>query len=1101
MFHIQSLGGVAVRDDRQEAVHLRSRKHLALLLYLAAGTKRVLTREYLASLLWSTDLQRARHSLSQAIYDLRRNLNGALLRGPGDAVRLDTGRISFDAAELERAVKKGDLALAVELYRGPFAENLADAGTADFERWVEGERHRYARMGELVLRRYVRECNEAGSWGEMCVAALKLVRMSALDEEAHRALMRGLWMHGDATSAMRHFEEVAPALESELPDGISEETRDLVQRIRSVPVPRTGPAPFVDREPPFMGREKEFEFLRSAVSAMGQSPTTAVIVLGEAGIGKTRLLRELAPALILDQVRILESRCYPAEAELPYGPVVEGIRPIASEVARTVGSDSDRFTRLGYLLPEFEHLSRPHEEGVDPAAWRRRLYEEVANFVRRACSTSPLVWMIEDVQWIDATSASLLHYITRRLEGDPFLLVASMRVGRDEELPSSLPVSAPGSNDLTKTLRLTALSEDHIRRIVLHLRPDAERHRAVELAQHLSEGNPSLAIEVFRAAVDSLEWAEEAHEWGPLTDSRLRRVLSVRFEGLSRSSLRVLKAIAILERHATPAAVAAVAAESLSGAADHSAELYERGLIQDAEGSVEFANDVIREYVYADMSSLERAAMHLGAARYLAGDPNAGAGTLARHYHLGGDRARTHKYSMKAAQEAEESGGHSEAAAMATLALNTATSRDRRLTALNLLAAAELGSAQLTAAKDHFEQILRLDPEMSLERRIEVKLRIVQTLAERSQWSRGRELLQEVAAEVDRIEDPSNQLLSRSEALYWSLKIAIRQNDSITASRVAEAARAIKGRTLRDGSLTPDARASALLCMAAYSAFFESSKKAMGLLAEADEDLRRLSPSLSERIHLFKGMIHLRMARWDQGEYQIRQALAIADRRRDVVQLSSLWNNLACCSLEQGDWDSFNERISKAQSIHIELPDPLDAALPLTLNQANALFYQGRPRDAGNLYDEALEIATTVGSQEFFPELLACKGLVSLQTGNSTEVKRVWSDLQVIDDAHLGGSQERFKLPWFRAFVLRQADEKKALEQLIKTTRAQEPLDIPSHLKLAWLGFLLFGTEAMVDYGFSRQAVRERMQSLGLAWFAGFSQRWLRVTASKKLWG
>ena len=74
MFVIQSLGGVRIHNSSGDTIRLRSRKHLALLVYLAASGRRVYTRDSLARLLWETSLDRARHSLSQAIYDLRRNL-------------------------------------------------------------------------------------------------------------------------------------------------------------------------------------------------------------------------------------------------------------------------------------------------------------------------------------------------------------------------------------------------------------------------------------------------------------------------------------------------------------------------------------------------------------------------------------------------------------------------------------------------------------------------------------------------------------------------------------------------------------------------------------------------------------------------------------------------------------------------------------------------------------------------------------------------------------------------------------------------------------------------------------------------------------------
>ncbi|MDP2483930.1 MAG: AAA family ATPase, partial [Candidatus Palauibacterales bacterium] len=494
MFVIQGLGGVQIQDASGRTIRLRSRKHVALLLYLAAAGRRIYTRDSLARLLWDTPLDRARHSLSQAVYDIRRHLPGAVGSATGDAVQLDTSTFRLDSQEFEQALKVGELSRAVDLYRGPFADNLAGAATEDFERWLEAERVRLARLGEMALRRYVRQCDESGRWGEMCVAALRLVKLSLLDEEAHRALMRGLWMHGDAASAIRHYQEVVAPLDKELPGGISSETVLLAQRIRSTPAPE----PWVDNlgelQTPFLGRGEEMEILRTAVREISVGPLTALLVSGEAGIGKTRLVSEFTRSVALENVRLLESRCYPAEADVPYGPVIDGLRPIAAALSRRPESELETFTRVGHLLPEFEHLTRDGEERIDPAAWRRRLYEEVTGLVRLALQDEPIVWVIEDVQWMDATSTSLLHYMTRRLEGHPFLLIATLRVARGADLPEALPLSPPDVSDLSGELRLVPLSTDEIGEILDRTTTDPGHKPAMQLAQRLAGGNPFFAL-------------------------------------------------------------------------------------------------------------------------------------------------------------------------------------------------------------------------------------------------------------------------------------------------------------------------------------------------------------------------------------------------------------------------------------------------------------------------------------------------------------------------------------------------------------------------------------------------------------------------------
>ncbi|MEJ2548386.1 MAG: BTAD domain-containing putative transcriptional regulator, partial [Gemmatimonadota bacterium] len=282
MIEIQSLGGIALTDSSGAQVRLRSRKHVGLLLYLAMSHQRLFRREHLTSLFWTSPPERARHSLSQAVYDLRTHLDGALIRGPGEQLTIEGRGLTFDAVEFEAAVKEGRLAKAIELYRGPFAQNLVGAGTGEFDRWVESERLRLQRLAEVAFRRYTGECESKGRWGEMCVAAMRLTEMTPLDEDAHMCLMRGLWLHGDAAAALRHYRTIEQYLRIELPDGPSGRLEDLADRIRSAPSANPIESRVAERETPFLGRDREFDMLRAALHGMGTSRTTAVLVAGEA---------------------------------------------------------------------------------------------------------------------------------------------------------------------------------------------------------------------------------------------------------------------------------------------------------------------------------------------------------------------------------------------------------------------------------------------------------------------------------------------------------------------------------------------------------------------------------------------------------------------------------------------------------------------------------------------------------------------------------------------------------------------------------------------------------------------------------------------------
>ena len=1088
MIEIQSLGGIALKTGDGEQVRLRSRKHTGLLLYLAMSRHRLFRREHLTSLFWTTPPDRARHSLSQAVYDLRTHLDGVLIRGPGEQLSIEGRGLSFDALEFEAAVKEGRLAEAIDLYRGPFAQNLEGAGTREFDRWVESERLRLQRLAEVAFRRYTGECESKGRWGEMCVAAMRLTEMTPLDEDAHMCLMRGLWLHGDAAAALRHYGTAIEYLARELPEGPSDRLSDLADRIRSAPSANPIENRVAERETPFLGRDREFDLLRSALHGMGTSRTTAVLIAGEAGIGKSRIVREFGRMVALEDVRLIESRCYPAEEELPYGPIVDAISPIAKEVLAAVPS-SHRFARLGYLLPDFPKRPVPEDEGVDPAAWRRRLYEEIASLLRLATERRPIVWIIDDAQWIDATSAGLLHYVSRRLEGTRFLLVVTVRAPRIGRLPAKLPVTPPDGSGFTREIRLPPLTDVEIRELVLHGRPEAAEHPAVAIAQRLSAGNPFYALEVFMAAEAAAEWAQTLVDWDPLNDERLRHVLAVRFKGLPKEATRLLQCVAVLERNATPRMVAAVSGMALDAAADESGELYARGLLHDDEERLDFVNDVMRDYVYGEMSGLRRTSLHYRAGKQLELEPNPNPGILARHFHLGDDRSRAYRYAMEAARTASESGGHAEAAVMAGLARSTATDLDEELAALRIMAESELASAQLASAREHFSEIMRLQPEMIAEEKIRIQLRMVECSSEISEWDTGRAILQKIRSTLITIKDKPSQVIGASESMYFGLKIAIRQSDSELAAEIGRSLEQLSEDLESDAyEIGDEARVSLLSSLSVYAMFFVSHALASRHLNQATTHLPKLGQQWEERIGLLQGLVAVRAANWDAAGYAFQRIEQLVEKRKDLLQLTAIWNNQACSAMEQGKWDEVEESLAKAETVMDSLPDPLDVQLPLLMNRATASFYQGKLKNAEDTFRTSLGLAQTAQTHEFLPQIHAWRALVALQRGDLDLANQSWAHVREIDTSDYKGAQELYHVEWLKAFM--EPDKVEARRHLVEAANSVSELDRANHLKLRWLA------EGHVRSDDAQhEQLRRSLVTTNLGWFVYFSRRWGRAAS------
>ena len=214
------------------------RRRLALLSILAMARGRPVGRERIIGLLWpESPSDAARHTLSEALYVLRKELGDDLFSAAGDEVTLDPAVLATDAAEFERAVEEGRLEDAARAYRGPLLDGFYVSDSAEFERWAEGERDRLARLYAQALEGLALSAEAAGD-GAAAVAWWR--RLAAHDRYSSRValrLVRALDAAGDRMAALRFAGAHAVLLREELGAEPDRELAALVERLRAEPEP------------------------------------------------------------------------------------------------------------------------------------------------------------------------------------------------------------------------------------------------------------------------------------------------------------------------------------------------------------------------------------------------------------------------------------------------------------------------------------------------------------------------------------------------------------------------------------------------------------------------------------------------------------------------------------------------------------------------------------------------------------------------------------------------------------------------------------------------------------------------------------------------
>ena len=439
--HVDLLGGVQISGA--DPAQLRgSARAVSLLAYLVSHAETPQSRAHLAGELWpdSTGPQ-ARTNLRRELHHLRALLGSSTcLQVDGAALSWHRGRdIVVDVLDFQTACQDAIAAaeaeqregvdrhgaLALVLYRGPFLPGFYDD-------WVLAVRDELSRACVDLCDRVAAFWLTHGDAAAAITFARRRVQLEPLEEPGHRLLMQAQQGAGDRAGAMRTYHQCASLLERELGVGPSPETRAaleaaLADTARGPTVMGTGAAVGepLSQPPELVGRERERASLLAAWEAARDSPTL-VVVTGEAGVGKTRLVAELARLVRRQDSLVAATRCFAATGTVPLAPVADWLRHPHVRAA-TKRLEPVWLAEVGRLVPEGESTSDPGagvRAKVD--AWQRlRFFEGLARAFLAV--DRPLLLTVDDIQWCDKATISWLSFLMSCRGSAPLLMVATAR--------------------------------------------------------------------------------------------------------------------------------------------------------------------------------------------------------------------------------------------------------------------------------------------------------------------------------------------------------------------------------------------------------------------------------------------------------------------------------------------------------------------------------------------------------------------------------------------------------------------------------------------------------------------------------------------------
>ncbi len=377
---------------------------------------------------------------------------------------------------------------------------------------------------------------------------------------------------------------------------------------------------------PFVGRGNEYGLLIGLIARLTAGTGCAVLIEGEPGIGKSRLLREVARYAHAQDLPTLATNCYEIDRAMPYQPVIDlvtrAIDRVSDVALRTLSPVS--LAELSALVPEVGERcpDLPRLSNDFPEARQARLSRAVDQILNAARNGRPAILMVDDIQWADDASAQVLHYLARHTAQRPLLVIYAYRdeeVDSDERLAQRVESLRRDSD--ARCMPLARLGYADTERLVAALA--GANLGAPGLAERLhreTEGNPFFLMSILQSLSEGGTQLEARVDGAPgLLPDALRAAVRVRLAHVPKAIRPMLETAAVLGRRFDFDTLLDVTHEPEAQLFDAVEALVRRHLLrEEPDGGVyDFCHDKLREVVYSDIGGARRRLLHQSVAESL----------------------------------------------------------------------------------------------------------------------------------------------------------------------------------------------------------------------------------------------------------------------------------------------------------------------------------------------------------------------------------------------------------------------------------------------------------------------------------------------------
>lgn len=424
-------------DGRRITFDLR--KAEALFYYLLV--KKQVLRDELVNILWPDESEKiGKKKLRNAVYTIRKVFDTDILVSPKRSVIMLDEKLQWEI-DLDEFLEENK-SKSIGMYKGEFLQGFLVKDADDFERWIFQERDKYRDIYISRLEREIESYIQQKNLSDAEAYCKELIKVDELNEDAYRRLMKIYCFQEQYNKGIEIYQKLVKILKEELfitPDIDTINMFEMLMKEKSI-------KESVDQEQKqefYYGREKEVEILkRNQYKFTSRKDGKSIVILGEAGIGKSRLMNEFLKASSLEQVYVLDTYCYQAEENYllkPWNGIFTKLSRIVNE--EDIEIPSAWRSIVSYIFPVFyaqDCMTEMNQiENIDILKYQVA-EKAIVNVLSKVAKTKKIILLFEDIQWIDEMSLTLLKNVVLENRNTSLIFIATCRDGYDEKIDKFL---------------------------------------------------------------------------------------------------------------------------------------------------------------------------------------------------------------------------------------------------------------------------------------------------------------------------------------------------------------------------------------------------------------------------------------------------------------------------------------------------------------------------------------------------------------------------------------------------------------------------------------------------------------------------------------